>query len=125
MKRRTSADLGSPELSRAIGDALREMRAKHGHSQESLARHVPCDRSQITRVEMGRHNPSYAWLERLVKAMDENMPRFARLVEKYRAKSASVRFLRSLWFVAALRVTELMTVHTTVRRLAVHIIHLL
>jgi ribosome-binding protein aMBF1 (putative translation factor) len=54
---RTFQDLSSPELRRAIGDALREMRSRHGHSQESLARLIPCDRSQITRVELGRHQP--------------------------------------------------------------------
>jgi transcriptional regulator with XRE-family HTH domain len=84
LKRRSLKDPGSQELRRAIGDALREMRARHGHSQESLARYIPCDRSQITRVEMGRHNPSYAWLDRIMHALGENMARFARLVDKYR-----------------------------------------
>jgi transcriptional regulator with XRE-family HTH domain len=111
LKRRHSQDLGSPELRRAIADALRELRAKHEHSQESLARMIPCDRSMITRVEMGRHNPTYAWLERIVQALGENMVRFARLVEKYRSKKPNSRrkLLKSLWILGALRVSALMS----------------
>ena len=54
------------------------------------------------------------------------MPRFARLVEKYRSKAASVRYLRSFWFLCALRISALMmTVHQPVRRIVVHTVHLM
>jgi transcriptional regulator with XRE-family HTH domain len=83
LKRPTSKNPGTPELRRAIGAALREIRTRHGYTQESLARHAFCDRSQITRVEMGHYNPTYAWLARIMQALDEDMVRFARLVKKY------------------------------------------
>ena len=52
---------------------LRRTREHHGLSQARLALRIGSDRSYISRVERGVVSPSFAWAERALAAMGEEL----------------------------------------------------
>lgn len=58
----------SPEH-KALGEAVRRIRAEAGLSQEQLADRMATDLTQIGGIERGVRNPSYATLVRLAQAL--------------------------------------------------------
>ena len=56
-----------------IGDLLRATREAHGLSQVRLARRIGADRGYISRVERGEVSPTFAWAERALAAMGEEL----------------------------------------------------
>lgn len=55
------------------GQLIRETRARHGLSQERLARRVGTHQSAISRLEAGEVSPSVETLETLMHAMGERL----------------------------------------------------
>ncbi|MGW1671809.1 helix-turn-helix domain-containing protein [Streptomyces sp. NPDC002324] len=67
MTRRNAEGAGGAGSSALFGEVLRHYREAALLTQESLAREVPCDRSQVAKVEAGTRVPS----EQLAKRCDE------------------------------------------------------
>lgn len=54
----------------AFGQALRELRTKRGHSQNSLAEACHLHRTYVGMVERGRYSPSLATIVALADALE-------------------------------------------------------
>jgi putative transcriptional regulator len=48
---------------------LKALRAKHGLTQEALAKRARLSREYIARLELGKHDPSLSALAKLAKAL--------------------------------------------------------
>ena len=57
-------------LQKAFGEELRELRNKHGFSQESLALECELDRTFISLLERGQRQPTLSTLFKLAEALD-------------------------------------------------------
>ena len=57
----------------AIGELLCTTRERHGLTQARLARRIGSDRAYISRVERGKTSPTFAWAERALAAMGEEL----------------------------------------------------
>ena len=55
------------------GSLLRELRVRHGLTQAQLARHAKTTARQVGRIERGESSPSVRTLERLMRAMGEEL----------------------------------------------------
>lgn len=69
------------ELEFAIIGALIDARAKHGMTQEKLAKKIGTKQSAIARLESGRSNPTFAFIQKLSEALDLKLtvtPRYAK-----------------------------------------------
>jgi transcriptional regulator with XRE-family HTH domain len=66
----------------AFGEALREVRSKHGLSQEGLAHAAKLDRTYVSGIERGERNPSLANLLRLADALGIRLSELARRAER-------------------------------------------
>jgi transcriptional regulator with XRE-family HTH domain len=53
----------------ALGQVIRAIRAERGLSQEAVALDADMDPSWLSRIEGGRHNPSWATVQRIAKAL--------------------------------------------------------
>jgi transcriptional regulator with XRE-family HTH domain len=56
----------SPER---FGMRLKELREQKGLTQEALAEKIGVSRGYLSRLEMGRHDPSLSLLRRLARAL--------------------------------------------------------
>ncbi len=59
----------SPRPQRALGQAIREMRSERGFSQETVALNAEIEPSWLSHIERGRHNPSWATVQRIAAAI--------------------------------------------------------
>jgi transcriptional regulator with XRE-family HTH domain len=59
----------SPRPQRALGQAIREIRSDHGLSQETVALDAEMEPSWLSHIERGRHNPSWATVQRIAAAI--------------------------------------------------------
>jgi transcriptional regulator with XRE-family HTH domain len=59
---------GSKEL-KALGRAIRDLRLRMGHSQESFANEIDIDRSYMGCIERGEHNLALINLLKIAKAL--------------------------------------------------------
>ncbi|EKE14820.1 MAG: transcriptional regulator [uncultured bacterium] len=57
----------------AIIDALIKSRAKNNLTQRQLANKMGTKQSVISRLEIGRANPTFSFLKRLAKALNSNL----------------------------------------------------
>ena len=57
----------------AIIDALIKSRAKNNMTQRQLANKMGTKQSVISRLEIGRANPTFSFLKRLAKALDSKL----------------------------------------------------
>ena len=64
-------DRQQPEF--AIIDALIKSRAKNNMTQRQLANKMGTKQSVISRLEIGRANPTFSFLKRLAKALDSTL----------------------------------------------------
>lgn len=55
------------------GELIREARARHGLSQQRLARRVGTQQSAISRLEADKNSPSVETLEQILNAMGERL----------------------------------------------------
>ena len=56
-----------------VGQLVREVRRRHGLSQQRLARRCATSQRHISRIERGEVSPSVETLERLLRAMGERL----------------------------------------------------
>ncbi len=68
-----------PEV--AFGIVLRELRTKHGLSQESLAHEAGIERNYISLLELGRNSASIKIIFKLAPALGVTATEFMRKVE--------------------------------------------
>ena len=57
----------------ALIDALIKSRTKNNMTQRQLANKMGTKQSVISRLEIGRANPTFSFLKRLAKALDSNL----------------------------------------------------
>ena len=57
----------------ALIDALIQARAKKNLTQKQLAKKIGTKQSVISRLEIGRANPTFSFLKRLAKALNTNL----------------------------------------------------
>ena len=57
----------------ALIDAMIKSRAKYGLTQKALAVKMGTKQSVISRIEIGRANPTFSFLKRLAKALNSNL----------------------------------------------------
>jgi transcriptional regulator with XRE-family HTH domain len=53
----------------ALGNAIRDIRARRGISQEELASRIPMHRTYLGGIERGQRNPSYTNIRRIADAL--------------------------------------------------------
>jgi len=70
-KIKTEYDRQQPEF--AIIDALIKSRIKNNLTQKQLANKMGTKQSVISRLEIGRANPTFSFLKRLAKALNSNL----------------------------------------------------
>lgn len=58
---------------REVAQQLREVRRAQGMTQESLAERVGTKKSNISRLESGRYNPSLDFLVRVAKGLGKQL----------------------------------------------------
>lgn len=68
---RTEYDKLQPEF--ALIRAVVEARTKRGLTQTELAQRIGTKQSVISRLEIGRANPSVAFLKKLAEALNSNL----------------------------------------------------
>lgn len=57
----------------ALINAIIRSRAKYGLTQKALAKKIGTKQSVISRIEIGRANPTFSFLKRLAKALNSNL----------------------------------------------------
>lgn len=65
-----------------LGRALRALRVAKGYSQEALAEASGLHRTYISGIEIGKRNPTYLVLSRLLSALDATWADFAQALER-------------------------------------------
>lgn len=70
-KIKAAYDKLQPEF--AIIDALIKSRVKNNMTQRQLANKMGTKQSVISRLEIGRANPTFSFLKRLAKALNSNL----------------------------------------------------
>jgi transcriptional regulator with XRE-family HTH domain len=68
----------------ALGEAVRQLRARAGMSQEQLAERMATDLTQVGGIERGTRNPSYTTLVRLAAALDTRVGAIVVLADRLR-----------------------------------------
>lgn len=59
-----------------VGQRIRQLRKKHGLSQEKLANNCELDRTYVASVENGKRNISIVNLEKIVNALEISLEEF-------------------------------------------------
>lgn len=67
----------------AFGTAIRELRAKAGHSQEQLASKAGLNRTYVGDVERGERNIAIVNMQKLAKALGVRLSDVVREMEKH------------------------------------------
>jgi transcriptional regulator with XRE-family HTH domain len=66
------------EAARALGKAIREVRAQRGYSQEAFAAYAGLDRSYYGAIERGEFNVRLSTIVKLTQALDTSLCELAR-----------------------------------------------
>lgn len=90
-----------PDTKKLIGTRIKELRKQTGMTQEQLAEHVELDARHLSRLEVGRHYPSLASLERIAQVFNVPMVEFFQFPEE-----ESVEALRNFLINFAQRASE-------------------
>ncbi len=67
-------ELSKREISKQIGDNIRDIRIKKGLTIENLANESGLDYSQISRIELGRINTSIYQIYKISKTLSVALP---------------------------------------------------
>ena len=81
----------SPERSpehRHLGDAVRELRGRHGLSQPELAAEAGLDQLQLAEIERGEVDPSFVTLVKVAHGVPSPLGDLMRMFERRRAGAA-------------------------------------
>lgn len=57
-------------LQNELGEKIRQIRKSKGLTQEQLAEQIGIDNKHLSRIEKGRHMPTYNIIKRLAKVLD-------------------------------------------------------
>lgn len=76
---------------RALGRAVREVRARRGLSQEALGERAGLHRNYVGSVEVGRINPTLRTLLRLVAGLDVPLSELVNVYERQLGDGAQGR----------------------------------
>lgn len=80
----------SPEH-RALGRAVRELRARRGYSQETLGGRAGLHRNYVGAIERGGINPTFETLLRLVHGLSLPLSALVEAYERHMAEPRAVR----------------------------------
>ncbi|MGI9116595.1 MAG: helix-turn-helix domain-containing protein [Gaiellales bacterium] len=64
------AEWNRTALARAVSHAITRYRTEHGLSQTTLGEQLGMSQTQISRLELGEHTPSFETLLRIAQALD-------------------------------------------------------
>ncbi len=77
-----------------LGDKIRKMRKARGLTQEKLAELIGIDNKHLSRIEIGKHMPTYSVLKKLAKTLDFDIYNIEEM--KVEDKTSDKIFLKSL-----------------------------
>lgn len=77
-----------------LGEKIRKMRKSRGLTQEKLAELIGIDNKHLSRIEIGKHMPTYSVLKKLAKTLDFDIYGIDDL--KIEDKAPDKLFLKSL-----------------------------
>jgi transcriptional regulator with XRE-family HTH domain len=66
----------------ALGEAIRQLRAKRGISQEDLAHEAGVTTGTLSTIERGLSNPAWGTVKGIAQALDVSMAELAKLAER-------------------------------------------
>ncbi|HWM62576.1 MAG TPA: helix-turn-helix transcriptional regulator [Solirubrobacterales bacterium] len=79
--------MGGPDQPQpALGAAVRQLREKHGTTQERLAQDAGVTTGTISLVERGRSNPSWGTVNAIADGLGVSMAELARLAKTFEGK---------------------------------------
>jgi transcriptional regulator with XRE-family HTH domain len=73
------------DVQRALGLAVKELRAKAGITQEELSSRTGVHPTYVSDVERGARNPSWATLAKMVAGMDTSMAALGEAFDRQQA----------------------------------------
>ena len=74
--------MGRPdEPQPALGKAIRQLREKHGATQETLAYKAGVTTGTLSLIERGQSNPAWGTVKRIAKALDVSLGELAILTD--------------------------------------------
>lgn len=94
MHRKATSRVVSPEH-RALGRAVRELRARRGYSQEAMGERSTLHRNYIGAIERGQINPTFETLLRLVHGLALPLSELVSVYERHMADPRGTRTTRS------------------------------
>lgn len=75
--------MGGPDQPQpALGEAVRELREKHGITQERLAQDAGVTTGTVSLVERGRSNPAWGTVKAIAEALDVSMAELAAAADR-------------------------------------------
>ncbi|MBW8060314.1 MAG: helix-turn-helix transcriptional regulator [Solirubrobacterales bacterium] len=72
----------TPQPQPALGRAIRELRKKHGATQEALAPRAGITPKTLSLIERGEANPTWGTVRGIVDALGVSMGELAKLADK-------------------------------------------
>ncbi len=69
----------------ALGEAIRQLRQKHGITQEDLAHAADITTGTLSLIERGQANPTWGTVTRIASALGASLGEIGRLVDRYSA----------------------------------------
>jgi transcriptional regulator with XRE-family HTH domain len=66
----------------ALGEAIRQLRAKRGISQEDLAHEAGVTTGTLSTIERGLSNPAWGTVKGIAQALDVSIAELAKLAER-------------------------------------------
>jgi transcriptional regulator with XRE-family HTH domain len=66
----------------ALGEAIRQLRQKHGVTQEDLAHAAGITTGTLSLIERGHANPTWSTIDSLAQALDTSIGSIAKLADK-------------------------------------------
>ena len=67
----------------ALGEAVRELRRKHGTTQEALARKAGLTSATLSLIERGEANPTWDTLKKITSSLGVSMGELGKLTDTF------------------------------------------
>lgn len=67
----------------ALGEAIRQLRAKHGLTQEDLAHDADITTGTLSLIERGQANPTWSTIKGIAVALGVSMGELGKLVDRH------------------------------------------
>lgn len=72
-----------PDPQRALGAAIRQLRAKRGVTQEDLAHEAGITTGTLSLIERGQSNPTWGTVRSIAQALGVSMAELAKAAERH------------------------------------------